>query len=153
MMAMPLELRSLSSNLLGEWDVYLSGTAPSGNSLNGIGSAIVQEVSLGHGLQVDVKLDITDLGDYEETHLLSFDRFSKSMRLYTVTSNGNVHDHRGHWKDDSTLFIAWEGNKGGSAIMEEITVQLISQNEVRVHTEETVAGKPGANYVLSFFRR
>jgi hypothetical protein len=43
------------------------------------------------------------IGSMAESCLLAFDPEGKAVHYMCVTSMGEVHDHRGHWKDSQTI--------------------------------------------------
>ena len=43
------------------------------------------------------------IGSMAESCLLAFDPEGKTVHYMCVTSMGEVHDHKGHWKDDQTI--------------------------------------------------
>ena len=51
------------------------------------------------------------IGLMEESCLLAFDPEGKAVHYMCVTSMGEVHDHKGHWKDSQT--IAFEPLRAG----------------------------------------
>jgi hypothetical protein len=47
--------------------------------------------------------EATGLGPMEFGILVGFDAEEKLVHLMAMTSNGEIHDHKGAWKDDKTL--------------------------------------------------
>src|SRR5215831_2193287 len=43
------------------------------------------------------------IGSMAESCLLAFDPEGKAVHYMCVTSMGEVHDHKGHWKDNQTI--------------------------------------------------
>ena len=64
--------------------------------------------------------------------------------MFGVGSDGSVHDHTGRWKDDRTLELHWKGAQEGGETEERVTATWESPKTVRIRSEVTVEGRPGA---------
>ena len=61
------------------------------------------------------------IGSMAESCLLAFDPDGKAVHYMCVTSMGEVHDHKGHWKDSQTIeFEPLQAGMMGQAITEKL---------------------------------
>jgi hypothetical protein len=66
-------------------------------------------------------MTIEGYDDYVEHDLWSFDHSMGKVHLFSVTSQGAVHDHVGNWKDDKILELKWNGIYEGTETTENIS--------------------------------
>ncbi len=60
---------------------------------------------------------------------------------FILTSIGDVHDHVGEWvEDEETLRLWWNGIRFGKPTEEELTLVLVSDNEIQGHETDKVDG-------------
>jgi hypothetical protein len=142
-MERPEELERLKHRFLGVWDLDLTIRTADGITLTGRGSASVREVSGGYGIQNNLQYTIGE-SHHEETDLWGYDRWEEMIHMFAVGSDGSVQDHAGGWKDADTLELRWSGVRYGEGAEETTTISWTSADTVRIRSEETVAGKPGA---------
>jgi hypothetical protein len=102
------------------------------------------------GVNSAFNMHIEGYDDYFENDLWSFDKASGKMHLFSVTSEGEAHDHVGDWIDDKTLEFSWKGYYGNEDLEEKTTVTWISKDQVEVKETDYSRGKLklSANYVL-----
>ena len=72
------------------------------------------------------------------------------MHLFSVTSQGDAHDHVGEWTDDKTLEFSWKGCYEKEDLEEKIRVNWVSKDQIEVKEIDYSKGKIklSANYVL-----
>jgi len=107
---------------------------------------IVQQL----GVNSAFNMHIEGYDDYFKNDLWRFDKASGKMHFFSVTSEGEAHDHVGDWIDDKTLEFSWKGCYGKEALEEKTTVTWISKDHVEVKEADYSRGKLklSANYVL-----
>jgi hypothetical protein len=71
------------------------------------------------------------IGSMAESCLLAYDPEGKSIHYMCVTSMGEVHDHKGQWKDDKTIeFEPLRAGMMGQAVTETIRWHFPSANTI-----------------------
>jgi hypothetical protein len=55
------------------------------------------------------KMEIENLGVYEEVDILAFDRGEKTLHFFSVTNTGAVYDHKGKWLSNKVISFVYEG--------------------------------------------
>ncbi|MGD6933539.1 MAG: hypothetical protein ACQCN5_04975 [Candidatus Bathyarchaeia archaeon] len=137
-------------NLVGEWSVGVALKIPNYKTLTGCGTLIAKILDSNLGISTQMDLHVEESEDYFEDALWSFDRDSGKIRVFSLTSRGDVHDHVGGWIDDKHLKVKWVGRYEGKPASEEITFNWISKNEIRIFETETLQDQPDVHieYVL-----
>jgi len=74
------------------------------------------------------KLDIDELGSYEEVDILGFDPGEQMFHIFAVTNTAASHDHKGKWVED-TLSVVYEGLQEGKNYRMEIVIKILGSNE------------------------
>jgi hypothetical protein len=102
------------------------------------------------GVNSSFNMHIEGYDDYFENDLWSFDKASEKMHLFSVTSEGDSHDHVGDWIDDVTLEFNWKGCYENEDLEEKTTLTWISKDQIEVKETDYSNGKIklSANYVL-----
>jgi len=99
----------LLEQLIGEWIVGIAVKKSNSKVLSGCGTMTAKEMPAQQGINSEMDMHIEGLDDYVKNDLWSFDKVSGKMHLFSVTSQGDSHDHVGEWKDDKTLEFNWKG--------------------------------------------
>lgn len=144
----PKELELLK-RLVGEWAVGIA-MKTSDKVATGCGTMIAKEVASGFGISAELDMHIEGYDDYFEHDLWSFDRGTGKVHLFSVTSQGDVHDHIGNWQDDKNLSVKWLGNYEGQEASEEILLTWLSKDEIRIHENVSTNGQAtvSSDYVI-----
>lgn len=61
--------------------------------------------------------------------------------LYTIDNYGDVHDHKGTWKDANTLVLQHDGVVQGKPLVEVITFVYKNENEYALSATATLDGE------------
>lgn len=131
------ELERLNQ-LIGEWAVGVAMKATDGKIASGCGEMSAVEI-VNLGVNTSMNMHIEGYDDYYENDLWSFDRLSGKVHLFSVTSEGDAHDHSGEWKDEKTLILNWKGIY--EKVTEEITVKWVTEDQVEVKENDYQKGK------------
>ncbi len=134
-MDQPKELELLKQ-LVGEWTMGIVMKTGDSKIASGCGTMTAKETAYGLGISTEMNMHIEGYDDYAEHDLWSFDRWTSKVHLFSVTSSGAVHDHVGEWKDDKTLELKWAGIYEDTQTKEDITVQWLSKDEIRIHEKD-----------------
>ncbi|MCL4429694.1 MAG: hypothetical protein M1167_02970, partial [Chloroflexi bacterium] len=95
--------------LIGEWAVGIAMKTSNGKVLSGCGTMTAKEMPSQFGINSEMDMHIEGVDDYFESDLWSYDQASGKVHLFSVTSQGDAHDHVGEWIDDKILEFSWKG--------------------------------------------
>ncbi len=135
----PKELELLKQ-LIGEWSVGIAMKTSEGKVVSGCGEMTAVEIQ-GSGINSEINTHIEGYDDYFENDLWSFDCDSSKVHLFSVTSEGDSHDHVGNWKDNSTLELNWRGTFEDQEMEEQITVRLVTKDQIELIETNYTKGK------------
>jgi hypothetical protein len=140
----------LLEQLIGEWAVGIAMKTSNGKILSGCGTMSAKEMPSQLGVTSEMDIHIEGLDDYFESDLWSFDKASGKMHLFSVTSQGESHDHVGEWKDDKTLEFIWKGCYEKEDLEEKTIIVLVSKDQIDVKETDYSKGKIklSLNYVF-----
>jgi hypothetical protein len=127
--------------LIGEWAVGLAMKTSYGKVLSGCGTMTAKKVPSQLGVNSEIDMHIEGLDDYLESDLWSFDQAIGKAHLFSVTSQGDAHDHVGDWINDKTLELSWKGCYEKEYLEEKITVNWVSKGQIEVKEADYSKGK------------
>jgi hypothetical protein len=136
----PKELKLLEQ-LVGEWIVGIAMKTANGKILSGCGTMTAKEMPSQLGVNSEMDMHIEGVDDYVENDLWSFDQASGKVHLFSVTSQGDAHDHVGDWIDETTLEFSWKGCYEKEDLEEKITVNWVSKDQIEVKEIDYSKGK------------
>ncbi len=142
--------KKLLEQLIGEWVVGIAMKTSDGKVLSGCGTMTAKETPSKLGINSEMNMHIEGYDDYVENDLWSFDQDSGRVHLFSVTSQGEAHDHVGNWKDDKTLEFNWKGFYEKEDLEEKITVNWLCKDQIEVKETDFSKGKLqlSVNYVF-----
>ena len=140
----------LLRQLVGEWIVGIAMKTSNGKVLSGCGTMTAKESPSQLGINSEMEIHIEGVDDYLENDLWSFDQGTSKVHLFSVTSQGDAHDHVGDWVDDKTLELNWKGCYEKGDLEERISVNWVGKNQIEVKETDYSKGKIklSANYVF-----
>jgi hypothetical protein len=146
----PKELDRMIKGLVGKWKVEARIQGPDGRIIVGNGSFEAKEVSLGRGIHSAMKMDLMNLGPYEENVVWGFDQWNNEVRNLSIISDGRIRDNTGRWIDDQTIELNWVGKQKEEGVSEHIMISMVSPNEVRGHIVGEMNGRTSTmvDYIL-----
>jgi hypothetical protein len=149
-MAQQIRELKLLEQLLGEWAVGIAMKTSNGKVLSGCGTMTAKEMPAKLGVNSEMDIHIEGVDDYFESDIWSFDKATGKMHLFSVTSQGDAHDHVGEWIDEKTLQLSWKGCFEKKDLEEKIIVNWVSKDQIEVKETDYSKGKIklGANYVF-----
>jgi hypothetical protein len=141
----------LLEKLVGEWVVGVALKTPKGKVLTGCGEMSVVEMDSGVNSEINTNIDGYE--EYYENHFWSYDPVSGQVHLFSVTSEGQTHDHTGKWVDDSILELHWRGTYEDQDQEEHIAMRWVSKNHFELTQTNYSQGKPLLTTDYIFKRR
>lgn len=135
----------------GEWIVGVAMKTAGGIVVSGCGEMSAVEITQ-LGVNSALNMHIEGYDDYLENDLWSFDQASGKIHLFSITSEGDAHDHIGDWKDDQTLELKWMGSYEKEDLEENIALKWVSKDQIEI--KETFSSKGKTKLVVDYvFKR
>lgn len=135
----PKELELLKQ-LIGEWTVGIALKVNEDKIVSGCGEMSAVEIA-DLGVNSEINTRIEGYEDFYENDLWSFDRASGKVHLFSVTSEGESHDHMGTWTDEKTLELNWRGTFEDQELEEKIRVRWVSNDQIDLKETNLELGK------------
>lgn len=129
----------LLKQLIGEWSVGIAMKVSDDKVVAGCGEMTAVEIQSGINSEIDTHIEGYE--DYYENDLWSFDPATGEVHLFSVTSEGDNHDHVGRWIDDSTLELHWRGTYEDQEMEEHITAKWVSKDQIELRETNYTQGK------------
>lgn len=129
----------LLKQLIGEWQVGIAMKTPDEQVAAGCGEMTAAETP--SGINGEVNTRIEGYEDYYENDLWSFDPAKGEVHLFSMTSEGEIHDHVGKWVDDSTLELEWHGTFEDQEQKEHILAKWVTKDQIELHESNYSHGK------------
>jgi hypothetical protein len=144
----PKELELLKQ-LIGEWTVGIALKVSEDKVVSGCGEMSAVDVA-DMGINSEINTHIEGYVDFYENDLWTFDRASGKVHLFSMTSEGEAHDHVGNWVSDDTLELSWRGTFEDQENEEKITAKWLTKDQIDVKEENLTFGdvKLTTNYVF-----
>ena len=138
----------LLKQLIGQWSVGIALKTTEDKIVAGCGDMSASEIQTGINSEIDSHIEGYE--DYYENDLWSFDPASAEVHLFSITSEGQTHDHVGKWLDDSTLELKWQGTYEDQEQEERILIKWVTKDQFEVKETNYSYGKPlmETNYVF-----
>jgi hypothetical protein len=135
---MPKELELLKQ-LIGEWTVGIALKTSEDKIVSGCGEMSAVEITeLGVNSEIDTHIEGYD--DFYENDLWTFDRPSGKVHLFSMTSEGEAHDHVGSWVDSDVLELNWRGSFEDQELEEKIRVRWVDKDQIELRESNLVLG-------------
>jgi hypothetical protein len=100
--ASPPEVRKTVEAITGYWSGQMTAHVPGVPVESFNWTMNCKPIALGSGASC-TNTGKASIGSMSESCLLAFDPEGKAVHYMCVTSMGEVHDHKGTWKDDKTI--------------------------------------------------
>lgn len=78
-------------------------------------------------------------GRHEETHLFGYSADGAKVHLFTVTTDGDTHDHAGTFTDKG-VSLQYRGTAGDKPLVETVTFERGESATLHFHNDTTVGG-------------
>jgi len=127
---LPRELERLKQ-LIGEWTVGIALKTTEDKIVSGCGEMSAVEIAdLGVNSEIDTRIEGYD--DFYENDLWTFDRPSGKVHLFSMTSEGEAHDHAGNWVNGDVLEMNWRGTFEDQELEEKIRVRWVDKDQIEL---------------------
>ena len=93
--------------LIGEWSVGVAMKLGEEKFVSGCGDMNAVELR-DMGVNSEIDFHIEGYEDYYENDLWTYDRANGKVHVFSITSEGDVHDHIGSLVDESTIEMNWK---------------------------------------------
>ena len=144
----PKELELLKQ-LIGEWEVGIAMKTSDEKIVSGCGEMTATEIR-DVGINSEIETHLEGYDDYYENDFWSFDRYTGEVHLFSITSEGDVHDHVGNWTDNAILELKWRGTFEDQEQEEKILAKWLNKDQIEVTEIHYSLGKEllSVNYVF-----
>lgn len=122
---LPPEVKQTVDAFVGKWVMDAAIAMPGAGARTKFKMSLdCKKIALGNGVQCTMSGKISDLGPLEQTCLVGHDPQSGTgTHMMCITSMGEVHDHKGTWKDDKSLvFEPFKFTSAGKTATEDVSV-------------------------------
>jgi len=130
----------LLRQLIGEWSVGIAMKVSEDKIVSGCGEMTAVEIEYS-GINSEINTHLEGYEDYYENDLWSIDAVTGQVHLYSVTSEGEAHDHSGKWLDEKTLELTWRGTFEDQEMEEHITAKWIDKDQFELKEINYDTGK------------
>ena len=144
----PPEVKQTVDALTGTWAGEMTARVPGYPPATFDWLMECKTVALGAGVAC-TNGGSTSIGQMSESCLFAFDPDGKSVHYMCVTSMGEVHDHKGHWKPDRVVeFEPLRAGMMGRQVIETLRWQFTGANSI--DKVSTVTMSDGSAMVFEF---
>jgi len=130
----------LLKQLIGEWSVGIALKMADGKIVSGCGEMSAVDIPP-VGINSEINTHVEGYEDYYENDLWSFDKLTGKVHLFSVTSEGESHDHMGNWIDDQTLELKWRGTFEDQETEESILAKWLTRDQIELKETNSYLGK------------
>jgi hypothetical protein len=139
--------------LAGEWEGKAT-IVMGGETINFTLHHSTTRIADGLGLQIVESASIPGLGAYSSVNLIGYDAGGDQYHIYSVTSDGYSHDHKGSWSSGNTLTFVYDGpDPDGKRFVETIPLTLRGPNEYHFESRITVDGADAGTFTATMKRK
>jgi hypothetical protein len=144
----PPEVKQTVDALDGIWTGEMTARIPGNRPATFAWRMECKTVALGAGVAC-TNGGIASIGQMSESCLFAFDPDGKAVHYMCVTSMGEVHDHKGHWKDGRRIeFEPLRAGMMGSQVIETLRWQFSGANSLDKFSIVTMAD--GTEMIFEF---
>jgi hypothetical protein len=119
---LPAEVKAIHC-LVGDWKGSASGKAGP-DAVSAQFTLSCTQAAGGYGVQCKTRFTGLPGGAAEETDLFGFDPGRRKYHWFSVTSQGETHDHVAEMPSGNTLRFVYDGVQEGKAMQEVITLKI-----------------------------
>lgn len=114
----PPEVKKTVDALAGNWIADMTMTMPGQAPVKFKGTWRCKKIAGNTAVECSMSEKVPGMGLMEETDLWGYDPETRSVHAMTWNNLGEIHDHRGAWKDDKTIEFAHSATAGGKPVEE-----------------------------------
>ena len=117
--------------LVGEWVVGIAMKTSEKKVVAGCGEMVAKKED--HGINCEINGHIEGYEDYYQNDFWTVDVADGSIHLFRLSSDGQIHDHRGQWIDeDATVELYWRGTFEDQEQEEHLTAKWVAKNQFEI---------------------
>jgi len=144
----PPEVNRTVGAVVGRWSGWMTAKIPGGATEKFPWSMNCKAAALGAGASCTME-GHASIGDMAQACIVAYDPEGKAVHYMCVTSMGEVHDHRGRWRDATTIeFEPLSGGLQGTPMTETITWTFADPG--RMTTRSVVTLQDGSAMTFEF---
>jgi hypothetical protein len=147
----PPRQMELLRQLIGEWSVGIALKTQDGKVLSGCGEMTAVEVE--SGINSEINSRIEGYEDFYQNDLWTVDDTTGQVHLYSVTSEGEAHDHVGKWTSDTTIELNWRGTYEDQDQEEHVIARWVDKDQIELRETNYRNNKPLLTTDYVFKRR
>jgi len=125
--------------LVDEWAVGIAMKTSEGKVVAGCGEMIAKKEE--QGITCEINGHIEGYEDYYQNDFWTVDGTDSTIHLFRLSSDGQIHDHRGQWIDDVTIELYWRGTFEDQEQEEHITAKWVTKNQFEIKETNYSKGK------------
>ena len=131
----------LLKQLIGEWNVGIAMKTADDKFVSGCGEMTASRNSQAGSINSEINAHLEGYDDYYENDLWTFDQATGKVHLFSITSEGDAHDHVGDWKDDKTLELHWRGTFEDQELEEHVVAKWLSKDQIEAQRNQLFTGQ------------
>ena len=105
------------------------------------------------GVNSEIDTHIEGYDDYSRTIFGALIEATGKVHLFSVTSEGDAHDHVGNWDDDNTLELNWRGTFEDQELEEKIIAKWLNKDQIEVKETNYILGERNSYNQLYFQKK
>ena len=86
--------------------------------------SVNRRIAGGMGMEMLEQTEIPGRGTLETVNLVGFDTETETLHMYSIMSDGTVHDHFGRWIDAQSFSVQYAGPLDGHAFTEVVPMTI-----------------------------
>ena len=126
----PPEIKKTVEALAGKWATEMTLTMPAQPPVKFKTTMDCRRIADGAAVQCSLRANVPGMGILDETDIWAWEPESRVLHDITINSWGEVHDHKGKWKDEHTAEFAHTATQAGKALEERETVTFHPPNQM-----------------------
>jgi len=123
--------------IAGRWTTDLVLTLPGQQPIKFKTTINCVKIAGGTAVQCALRAKVPGMGELAETDLWAWDPEGQAVHDMTVNNWGEVHDHKGVWKDDHTVEFTHTATQGSKPLEERETVTFRPPNQMEFKMSAT----------------
>jgi len=133
------DVKKVVDAFAGKWAMDAELTMPGAKPEKTKVTMECKKIAMGAGVSCAME-GKSSMGPMAQTCMIAHDPEGSGVHLMCVTSMGEVHDHKGKWKDDKTLeFEPYKGTMMGKPATETVTMAMADAKTMTMTSTTTTA--------------
>jgi hypothetical protein len=102
-------------------------------------------ISDGWGFLMDETVTMEDGSTYKAHNVVGYDAGEGKVHVYSVTTAGETHDHKGSWTKPTSVSVEYNGKWQGKPYRERATLTIDGPDAYSLRWNATLGGKPAGS--------